>query len=113
MLIETAEEANVPKEEMGCTIVGQKMGLQLFPLTLHTKQFNRVTDIVPEFPENSWIQNLYGELNHFLECVREGKEPLCSRHQALTVARVLDGLYESARRNSEVTLHDESVPGVP
>ncbi|MGQ9631589.1 MAG: Gfo/Idh/MocA family protein [bacterium] len=104
LMVETTEEANIPKDEMGCQIVGEKMGLRLFPLTMHAKQWDRVTDITPQFPENSWIQNLYDELDHFLECVREDKDPICLPDQALTVARIIDGIYESGRAGKEVKL---------
>ncbi|HTG70685.1 MAG TPA: Gfo/Idh/MocA family oxidoreductase [Candidatus Udaeobacter sp.] len=41
---------------------------------------------------------------HFLECIREGKQPITSALTGLTNNLVLDGIYESSRTGSEVKL---------
>lgn len=41
---------------------------------------------------------------HFLECIREGKQPLTSALTGLTNNLVLDAIYESSRTGSEVKL---------
>ena len=41
---------------------------------------------------------------HFLECIREGKQPITSALTGLTNNLVLDAIYESSRTGSEVKL---------
>ncbi len=41
---------------------------------------------------------------HFLECIREGKQPITSALSGYTNNRILDAIYESSRTGSEVKL---------
>jgi predicted dehydrogenase len=41
---------------------------------------------------------------HFLECVREGKQPLTSAMTGLTNNLILEAIYESSRTGREVRL---------
>ena len=42
------------------------------------------------------------EIRHFIDCVREGREPSASVHQGLDVLCILDALYRSAETGGEV-----------
>jgi len=46
---------------------------------------------------------------HFLECVREGKEPISSALSGYTNNLILDAIYESSRTGHEVRLNWDSV----
>jgi predicted dehydrogenase len=41
---------------------------------------------------------------HFIECVREGKEPISNAYTGYTNNLVLEAIYESSRTGSEVKL---------
>ncbi|MHA6483004.1 Gfo/Idh/MocA family protein [Paenibacillus sp. strain BS8-2] len=43
--------------------------------------------------------------NHFIECIREGKEPITSALSGYTNNRILDAIYESSRTGNEVKLN--------
>ncbi len=45
-----------------------------------------------------------GEIAHFIECIREKKEPGSSGEKGLIVMRRLDAIYESARTGREVRM---------
>lgn len=71
---------------------------------LLTEKFDRPmeTDItVPEGDEGP-RQRMS---KHFLECVREGKEPLTSALSGFTNMLILDAIYESSRTGGEVKLN--------
>ncbi|ALS29770.1 oxidoreductase [Paenibacillus sp. 32O-W] len=42
---------------------------------------------------------------HFVECIREGKEPITSAMSGYTNSRILDAIYESSRTGHEVKLN--------
>ncbi|MOA02582.1 hypothetical protein D3C78_1220380 [compost metagenome] len=42
---------------------------------------------------------------HFVECIREGKQPIASGLSGYTNNRILDAIYESSRTGSEVKLN--------
>lgn len=46
---------------------------------------------------------------HFIECIREGKEPLTSVKTGLTNMMVLDAIYESSRTGGEVKIEWDDV----
>lgn len=102
LFLETAEEANVIQTDKGCQIIGKKQGISLFPLRMHSIRRGIVTDTVPQFPEEPWINILDAELDHFLECIREDKELLCLPQQALIVMRIIEAIYESSGTGKEV-----------
>jgi predicted dehydrogenase len=41
---------------------------------------------------------------HFLECIREGKEPITTALSGYTNNRILDAIYESSKTSGEVKL---------
>jgi predicted dehydrogenase len=51
------------------------------------------------------------EWNHFLECVRSGREPMSSARESLAVMKMVEAAYLSAKRNSYV-VSVESISGV-
>ncbi|MFD1956482.1 Gfo/Idh/MocA family protein [Paenibacillus thailandensis] len=42
---------------------------------------------------------------HFVDCIKEGKEPITSAMTGYTNNRILDAIYESSRTGNEVKLH--------
>jgi len=46
-------------------------------------------------------------VEHFIDCVQGGKQPMCTAEQGWTVMRILDAIYESARTGQEVLLDEK------
>lgn len=70
---------------------------------LLTEMFERPVDVdlvPPEQGENERIRLS----RHFLECVRENKEPITSALSGLTNNLILDAIYESSKTGKEVIL---------
>ncbi|WP_338554837.1 Gfo/Idh/MocA family oxidoreductase [Paenibacillus sp. KS-LC4] len=42
---------------------------------------------------------------HFIDCIKEGKQPIASALSGYTNSRILDAIYESSRTGNEVKLH--------
>ncbi len=41
---------------------------------------------------------------HFIDCLRTGKHPISDLDQAVTMQRMLQGIYDSARLHKEVEI---------
>lgn len=71
---------------------------------LLTEKFDRTSEVELKKPEED--EGPRRRLSrHFLECIREGKEPLTSALSGYTNNLVLDAIYESSRTGSEVKLN--------
>jgi predicted dehydrogenase len=66
----------------------------------------KAADFAPEF-------TLDGDharaVAHFVECIREGKQPLAAGEQGVTLMRIIDALYKSAATGREVRLDEAAV----
>lgn len=70
---------------------------------LLTEKFDRPIDTELRKPDNDEGERLRLS-RHFLECIREGKQPLTSAMTGFTNNLVLDAIYESSRTGHEVKL---------
>ncbi len=82
--------------EGGASLVGDRC-------TLVTETFDRPVDVVLERPEDQEEDRILLS-KHFLECIREGKEPITSALSGLKTNLVLDAIFESSRTGHEVTI---------
>ncbi|MFD0692676.1 Gfo/Idh/MocA family protein [Paenibacillus sp. GCM10027628] len=70
---------------------------------LFTEKFDRPIDIELREPDqDEGDRNRFSR--HFLECIREGKEPICSAMSGYTNNLILDAIYESSRTGNEVKI---------
>jgi predicted dehydrogenase len=71
---------------------------------LLTEKFDRPTETELSKPDNDEGERLRLS-RHFLECIREGKQPITSALSGFTNNLVLDAIYESSRTGNEVKLN--------
>ncbi|WP_281887319.1 Gfo/Idh/MocA family protein [Paenibacillus sp. YYML68] len=70
---------------------------------LHAELFDRTTDVTLSKPVSDEGARL--RMNrHFVECIREGREPLTSAMSGLANSLVLEAIYESSRTGSMIQL---------
>ncbi|MBE7027221.1 MAG: Gfo/Idh/MocA family oxidoreductase [Ruminococcaceae bacterium] len=60
--------------------------------------------VVVETPETEKGNMFDSEIDHFLECIREGKTPRSDIEDAVTIEAILCGIYESARKGKEIKI---------
>ena len=101
MMAEIAWAINGP-ESATTQLFGSKAGCTFDPLTIYTEDAEGyLTDLKPEVKGNNFFVE---EIRHFVECLNEGKTPISPIDDAVTVQRMLDGIYRSAAEHKEVTL---------
>ncbi|AEI41525.1 Gfo/Idh/MocA family protein [Paenibacillus mucilaginosus] len=71
--------------------------------TLHTELFDRTADVDLVIPQNDEGARVRMS-RHFVDCVRENREPITSAMSGLTNSLVLEAIYESSRTGNVVKL---------
>jgi len=101
MMAEIAWAINGP-EHATTQLFGSKAGCTFEPLTIYGENEEGYLDTYkPEVTPNNYFEE---EIKHFVECVNEGKTPISPIEDAVTVQRMLDGIYRSAEAHKEVTI---------
>lgn len=97
--------SNIEKETKYYELLGTKGGVAFRDGEL--KIFSEVLDtsinIVPEL--NSAIRSM-NEFEHFVECIRTGREPAASPEQAVSLMKIIDGIYLSDTQRKEIVLQE-------
>ena len=101
MMAEIAWAVNGP-EVNGTQLFGSKAGCTFEPLTIYTEdEAGYLADIQPKTGKNNYFVE---EIRHFIDCLNSGKTPLSPIEDAITVQRMLDGIYRSAAAHREVEI---------
>ncbi|MCM8772022.1 MAG: Gfo/Idh/MocA family oxidoreductase [Candidatus Omnitrophica bacterium] len=88
------------------SIFGTKAGAQLpdpldskNPVRIYTETNGVLSDIIPEVPK---IDVYFEEIKHFVECIKEGKDPITKKEEIISVVKIIEGIYKSAENNEPV-----------
>lgn len=82
-------------------LAGDKGGAMLSPLTVYSEENHYLSDTTLTTQKN----NAYAtEIDHWLDCIRTGKTPIASVDDGVTVQKMLEGIYTSAKLHKEITL---------
>ncbi|MDW7656540.1 MAG: Gfo/Idh/MocA family oxidoreductase [Bacillota bacterium] len=101
MLVEASWAINA-KQDAYTQICGTKAGATLEPLTIYGE--NAQGYLTDNQPTVKKANNFETEITHFLDCLATGKKPLAPVEDGITVQKMLQGIYDSARLNREVTI---------
>lgn len=106
MTVESSFAANWKQDTQNITLLGTDGGLETSPPTIIQEKHKALVNFEPRVPGGGPHQfNTYNaEIKSFVECVRDGKEPLVTGEQALIVAQITEALYRSAETGQEVAI---------
>jgi predicted dehydrogenase len=103
LFIEASWASHIKDDFFYSTLLGTEGGAELEPLTVYKAIQGVPADIHPKVP--SGIPGGHeGEIIHFVECIREGKQPIPTAEQGLHVLQILDAIYRSAQTGREVII---------
>ncbi|THE11402.1 Gfo/Idh/MocA family oxidoreductase [Bacillus timonensis] len=103
MLFETSWSANIPQDEEGVSISGDKGGIDLFPLQLnqakHGMLLNTVANWVPgeDSPDIPQAKN-------FVDSCLGIDELIVKPEQALQVSKIIDAIYKSSETGNSIKM---------
>ena len=101
MTLETSWAANHPDDarEYGVDLLGTTAGLSLYPARLFRSGPSGYETIHLAPPKISPNED---RIQHFVNCVLDGKKPLVPVEESLKVQEILDAIYQSAATGREV-----------
>ncbi|MYL55944.1 Gfo/Idh/MocA family protein [Virgibacillus halodenitrificans] len=80
-------------------LFGDKGGAKLSPLTIYKEENGVCTETTPTYEDAEAFEI---EINHFIECVKTGEEPLSNGKQGYQLLEMIMGIYESSKQKKEV-----------
>lgn len=100
LLFEVSWALNTPND--GYTqICGSKAGARLDPLVIYGEEDGYLSDNAISSGNSDMFDN---EIDHFINCLRTGEKPKSDLEQAVTMQRILQGIYDSAKLGKEVEI---------
>ena len=102
MMVESAFCVNLDKDVWNCNIVGDKGGVSLTPLTVHTEVGGHLMDCTPAHIPN--IQGHHAEVAAFVSAILDNKPVPVPAAEAVWTTKIIDGIYASSKSNKEVAL---------
>lgn len=101
MLFEVSFAINGKETGPYSQIFGTKAGASFDPLTIYGEDENYLVDSQPKYLKEDPFDN---EIRHFLDCIKEGREPISPVEDGVQIQRILNGIYDSARLGKEIIL---------
>ncbi len=103
LTLETSWAANQPGDarEYGIDLLGTNAGLSLYPARLCRSGPSGYETTQLATPKVPLAED---RMQHFVNCVLDGKKPLVPVEESLKVQEILDAIYESAANGKEVRI---------
>lgn len=95
------------EEEVSIKLYGDKGGAEIEPeLSLVTEKNNTILNITPQIDNLGFdfAAAFENEINHFVECCQTGKETIAPASDGVEIMKILNAVYESAKKGKEVYL---------
>jgi predicted dehydrogenase len=103
IVIESSFVANLKDEVHNSTLLGTEGGATTSPFTVTQERHRSVFTYEPQVPNRN-INTYHAEIKSFVECARDGKEPLVKGEHGLMVAQIMDAIYRSSELGREVPI---------
>ena len=107
LMVDVSFTLQAKKDEVSVKMYGEKGGAEIEPeLAIISEKHDTILNITPQvdhlgFDFNAAFTN---EINHFVSCCLHGTENLAPVKDGVTVMKMLNGIYESAKLNKEIYL---------
>jgi predicted dehydrogenase len=107
LMVDVSFTLHAKQDEGIVKLFGDKGGFEVDPAVIMvTEKHDTIINIVPQtdnsgFHFESSFQN---EINHFIECVSQGKQPISPVGDGVEIMKILCGIYESAAKGEEIRL---------
>lgn len=104
--IEASFSLNIKNDSGSIEFFGTKGGAKMNPdLELYTNMNGYMTNVDIQAQTSLSFDGLFaGEINHFVDCITKGIPCKSPAEDGVTMMRILDAIYESARTQHEVIL---------
>ena len=107
LFVETSWALNIKADTLYMDIFGTKSGAKLEPdVEIYSDQNDYMVDIRPVLGDSGFDRqtSFKAEISHFVNCLLNGAECVCPAEDGVTVMKVIDAVYESAKTGKAVEL---------
>ncbi|MBD3184657.1 hypothetical protein GF312_20420 [Candidatus Poribacteria bacterium] len=100
VMLDNAWAAMVEKEVIGMRLCGTKGGATLWPFKICLENNGNIISKTPD------LEKMKGgnQFEHFVNCIQEDEKPLSTIEQGVTVLKMLDAIYRSAKKGKSVSI---------
>ncbi len=104
--VEASFSLNIKKGSGRIELFGSKGGAKLDPeLEMYTEMNGYMVNVDLDMPTALSFNGLFqNEINHYVDCVKNGTECLSPAQDGVDMMRILDAIYQSAKTGHEVIL---------
>lgn len=106
VLVVEASWAGNSETGLKASLFGTKAGAQIpdplnnqNPIRIYSEVNGFITDLTPEVPK---LDAYFQEAKHFIDCIRENKQPITKREEIIAVVKIIEGIYKSAETGKAV-----------
>lgn len=96
--------SHTDKETTYLELLGTRGGLSMrdWVVKAFTEKAGQPVDIVPQVGNTGgWGEN---ETRHFIDCIKQDREPLAPPEEAVKMMRIIDAIYASSKSGREVVI---------
>jgi len=108
IMVDVSFTLHAKKDEGSVKLFGDKGGFEIDPqIVMVTEKHNTILNIEPQLDSKAGFsgdQAFQNEIDHFIDCVAGGKQPISPVSDGVTMMKILCGIYESAAKGEEVRL---------
>ncbi|MDO8683721.1 MAG: Gfo/Idh/MocA family oxidoreductase [Armatimonadota bacterium] len=101
LFLEASWASHIAKEQIYTSLIGTAGGADLDPLRIYKDIHGVPTDVSPQFKPVSGHEM---EIKHFVQRLREGKEPMSTGQHGLDIMNILDAIYKSMETGKGVDI---------
>ncbi len=106
LVVESSFAAHIEKDVFNFTIMGEKGGARLDPLTVFTDTSGTMFNMTPAYIDGGNDSDITwnAKMGDWIDCIRTGKKPTAPGEDGLATQKMLDAIYRSAELGKEVTI---------
>ncbi|CAM4210882.1 Gfo/Idh/MocA family oxidoreductase [Paenibacillus alkaliterrae] len=107
LLVDVSFTLHAKSDEGMVRLFGEKGGFEIDPeVVIVTEQNDTILNVSPQIDHKSFNfpSAFKNETSHFIDCVRNGKQPISPVEDGVEVMKMLVGIYESAKKGAEIRL---------
>jgi predicted dehydrogenase len=106
VMLEVSWSLNIEKDIAYLHAFGTRGAGVLNPLRILKEMHGSLVNVTPaiEPPRNVFKQSYDREIEHFVACIRRGETQVSPGEDGLSIMRIADAIYASAKSGREVTL---------
>jgi len=105
LVVDVSFTLHAKQDETTIKLFGDRGGVELEPATIIvTEKNDTILNITPQTdsPAFSFGGAFQNEINHFVNCVQTGSQPISPVEDGVEIMKILCGIYESAEKGQEI-----------